>query len=496
MSPELITAVKERVQLGYTEDKIREELKGSGYTNEVIDEVLLVASGKKEVPIPVPVPTSPVSSGPVVFPGTFDLISDGFSFAFKRLDLFVLLAAPLVLFAIISSVGSYDNGLSINVIIPLVLAGLIIFIFYLLARATALHIAVENSSKVVSLGEGFNWAKKNFLGLLWVNLLVLLVVYGGFILLIVPGVIVSILVFFSQFVYAKEGIRGLSALLRSREIVKGNWGAVFGKLFLIGLCFFVVYILLTIVIGMFADVIGDQRSSTIVSVSLLQIVGVGFYLTFLNIGVRMFEILRQAKPYVVSPNGEEGRSKYTVLACIGMFIPVLGILSAIVLASLSDARDAGLEASLRASMSAVGSGAEVYFSENGNSYLGVCDEMEPIVTQGNPSLVVFCNDSNESWALTANLTRSSGVVPPTTLTLCVDSDAGPIEGGFSNEDNTKCSGQDYLDYEFNNSLDAKDRAAELREGELIEFEEATGTDLGREEESLKTAEPKYIPEPR
>ena len=34
MSPELIAAVKERIELGYSDDRIRDELKGVGYELE------------------------------------------------------------------------------------------------------------------------------------------------------------------------------------------------------------------------------------------------------------------------------------------------------------------------------------------------------------------------------------------------------------------------------------------------------------------------------
>ncbi|MHB8880986.1 MAG: hypothetical protein ACYC69_05680 [Thermodesulfovibrionales bacterium] len=59
------------------------------------------------------------------------------------------------------------------------------------------------------------------------------IIFGGFLLLIVPGVIFLVWFAFGQFIVAKEGLGGMHALLKSKEYVRGYWPDVFLRLFLI-----------------------------------------------------------------------------------------------------------------------------------------------------------------------------------------------------------------------------------------------------------------------
>lgn len=56
---------------------------------------------------------------------------------------------------------------------------------------------------------------------IWVSILFFLVVMGGSVFLIIPGVIFAILFSFSPYIVVFEGLKGNQALKRSREYVKG-----------------------------------------------------------------------------------------------------------------------------------------------------------------------------------------------------------------------------------------------------------------------------------
>jgi len=53
-------------------------------------------------------------------------------------------------------------------------------------------------------------------------------------------------------------------------------------------------------------------------------------------------------------------------------IAIIGILAAVVLASLNDARDSGAQASAKGSMTSVRNQAELWYNENNFSYAGAC----------------------------------------------------------------------------------------------------------------------------
>lgn len=59
-------------------------------------------------------------------------------------------------------------------------------------------------------------------------------------------------------------------------------------------------------------------------------------------------------------------------------IAIIGILAAVVLASLNDARDGGQDASIKQSIGNARSQAELVYNQDGFTYLGVCDSA-PII---------------------------------------------------------------------------------------------------------------------
>jgi len=75
---------------------------------------------------------------------------------------------------------------------------------------------------------------------LWVSFLVGLAVGLGTLLLIIPGIIFAVWFTFSVYILVFEGQKGTQALRRSRELVKGYWWPVFGRLCLMfGIAFLV-----------------------------------------------------------------------------------------------------------------------------------------------------------------------------------------------------------------------------------------------------------------
>ncbi len=113
-------------------------------------------------------------------------------------------------------------------------------------------------------------------------------------------------------------------------------------------------------------------------------------------------------------------------------IAIIGILSSVVLASLSTARQKGADAAIKASLHSALAQAELFYDANGNSYnkgsaaTDVCQATTPI--NNVPSIVsmkngaassgsaaVTCNSSATAWAMSAQLKTN------TALYWCVDS---------------------------------------------------------------------------
>ena len=104
-------------------------------------------------------------------------------------------------------------------------------------------------------------------------------------------------------------------------------------------------------------------------------------------------------------------------------IAIIGILAAVVLGSLNDARDNANDASAKTSINNIRNVAEIFYSENDFTYTDVCDagSVTDLTTAadtqtGNTS---DCDDADEEYAVEVEL-RSGNF-------FCVDSD------GYSGE---------------------------------------------------------------
>jgi type IV pilus assembly protein PilA len=114
-------------------------------------------------------------------------------------------------------------------------------------------------------------------------------------------------------------------------------------------------------------------------------------------------------------------------------IAIIGILAAVVLASLNDARRGGSDASIKQSLGNARSQAEIVYNRNGVfSYDAVCDDTKirqlvaaantasgqttaPTYNAATAAGVAACNDSATAWAIQSRLASNNSAY------WCVDS---------------------------------------------------------------------------
>jgi hypothetical protein len=139
-----------------------------------------------------------------------------------------------------------DEGLGAGLIGGGVIVGLLsILINLILLGAIAWAVATILVGREPDLAESYRFGYRRIWSILLVAILSGLAIFGGLILLIIPGVIILVRLFASIPTVVVEGRRGTDALGRSWNLVKGYSWPVFGALLVSWLLAWIVNTLLT-----------------------------------------------------------------------------------------------------------------------------------------------------------------------------------------------------------------------------------------------------------
>jgi hypothetical protein len=164
---------------------------------------------------------------------------------------------------------------------------------------------------------------------LWVAILVSLVVIGGLLLFVIPGLYLAIATVFAVFIILFENERGLDALIKSREYVRGNiWRMVKYSLYLglIVLPFYIVYIVLySMVAGTRLEFVADLISSIATPI---------FAPLFVLYGYAVYMHIKQQKNSMVFAPTAKTRKKYMVLSILGALVLIVIVMTGVLFASL------------------------------------------------------------------------------------------------------------------------------------------------------------------
>lgn len=118
----------------------------------------------------------------------------------------------------------------------------------------SLIFAVKGYQEKIRAGEVLKRGLKKLISFGWIFILVFSIITLGIFLFIVPGIIFAVWFAFPAYVLVSEDLRGMQALYRSRQLVKGYWWRVFARLIIMGIIILSIitpFVLLEIVFGTF-----------------------------------------------------------------------------------------------------------------------------------------------------------------------------------------------------------------------------------------------------
>jgi hypothetical protein len=212
----------------------------------------------------------------------------------------------LMLFHLVTAIMAFTVNLVVLCTIRRIQAGM--------QRPRIINEAIEIYREAIGLVGAFYW----------ILLLQLLAIGVGFILLIIPGFLMIAWLYFAQYALVFRGDRGMSALMRSYELIRGRFLRVAIRIVVflavwsgfnswVGGTFFGVSLLLG-PIGVFTGTL-----STIVFLVDLLATGVGFATTafFIVAGVRLYQDLEQMYAERVAPAADATLTPTAPLPSVG-----------------------------------------------------------------------------------------------------------------------------------------------------------------------------------
>ncbi len=366
---QLLEYIKQQVQQGVDREQIKSSLLTHGWEESDVTVAFAEFSG-------VPIPPGPASA---TLLGVGATLRQTWSLYKKRLPTFLgIMAMPTVVFLLLAVLmgftagflgfSSASSGLLMGIV--MLVGGIIGFFALFIAIAwgqTALLYAIKDSEEGIGMREAYRRGWDKILSYWWVTILAVCIILGGLFLLIIPGIIFAVWFSFALFVLVSEDTKGMNALLKSREYVRGKWWGVFWRL----LSITILGILVSVIPTLIVDAFGNPGVTEVVRSVIGLFVG-PFVMTY------SFFVYKNSKatkgPIVFAPTTTQ-KASFIAAGILGILIVPVSLFL-IVSASLGDAREKSRDAMRQINMSSARIGLEVYYDDNG-TYPASLSELYP-----------------------------------------------------------------------------------------------------------------------
>lgn len=168
----------------------------------------------------------------------------------------------------------------------LILLAIVFFLAIFISQAwgqTALLYAIKDSQERIGVRESYRRGWHKILSYLWLSFLVGFITIGGFLLLIIPGIIFTVWFSLAMFVLVAEDLKGMNALLKSREYVRGIWGGIFWRFFFIGALYLIISSVPVFIFSFLKIPLGAEISRFVIGLFLTPLVMTYSFLVYSNI---------------------------------------------------------------------------------------------------------------------------------------------------------------------------------------------------------------------
>lgn len=312
---------------------------------------------------PVPVPQAPISQTTITsaFEGPVALFKFGWKLLTNHWKMLApILLLPTIIMDVATLIMRSGNGVGAVLGLLLIIVGVILSIASVSALANAVHrVSIDPTTKI-NLKEQYKFGFSYFWSYILVAIIGGFVFFGSTVLLIIPGIIISMYTCVYLYAFVVDGKKGFSAFTESYSLVRNRWWPVVGRILFFILVVLVIYIIIVginFLISLIFGVPAVPVGSATVPVSLGMMITTMIVSLFTNTIIGLISVGYTYRMYI-SLKATRDQSISTVafrkwliaFVCVGVIGVILMFISlpAIVLTALNSARSKAQEASVTA----------------------------------------------------------------------------------------------------------------------------------------------------
>lgn len=260
INQQLLGYIKQQLQRGFNREKIKNSLIAKGWQESDIDEAFASLTRSSEISSQLFISQATLTS----LPGAFAILKQALVLYKQRLEIFLgVMLGPILIQITIIIIASrlvdivirrggilefkpFSFRFSENEMIVLEIIFFLIFFLSQTWMQTALLYAIKDSQEGISVIEAYRKGWGKIASYLWTSFLMGLITMGGFLFFILPGIIFAIWFSLTKFVLIAEDFKGMDAIVKSYEYVRGKFGSVFWRFFFISVLYFIAALIFII----------------------------------------------------------------------------------------------------------------------------------------------------------------------------------------------------------------------------------------------------------
>ncbi|MBT3412556.1 MAG: hypothetical protein HOJ15_02170 [Candidatus Jacksonbacteria bacterium] len=155
-----------------------------------------------------------------------------------------------------------------------------------------------------------------------INIVMMVIVLGGYIAFIVPGIILAVQLMFALYVYVDENLGIMDSIRKSRILVRGRWWAIVGRSILLSLAVYALFIIAGIISYIIGVAVGGGELAQIILTSIVMFLYIPYTMCFM---AELYLSLKESRGEITPEQKEKNEHYLHVWLIVGIVLIALAI---------------------------------------------------------------------------------------------------------------------------------------------------------------------------